>query len=802
MSLIRRQLNKLQEDGSLKNVLLELKHSAKSLNALINSDTRLLSGLEYWAKRQSPPISEFVKKMKASESELVSSFQQYLQGYEEYCKQWQDILEERRELRSVVHSHHKAEKAVRSAERHVKSAQRKEGRRQRREEKLLLQRQQQQRQYGSDASHMDGGDSDTFQSDASSSNETPPTSAPNSAPTSAPSSTPTSATASPRVPRKRHGSSELGIVEEDLAVKTEHEQSLRKRMHAKRLEVEQQIHDDLRSAYLNLARHRMNLLRTCANMVQHMAETAVTLPDVESIQSESEKGDKAIFVYAQHQDMHAPGVDTIWHRGHEFKAALDRERESARRAIESEKSTRDRQQRQMETTHELEKGSLQEQLFALQHEHQQLLARLKATSEKSEVSAQDAQDQLALMTSQLSSCQASVDRMCVDDVNIVLASTQSTMEADVLTAAVSDVTATTFLAQELGTPRSRDELGRKLAGFVRQYAITVRACQGALTQLSMGDAEACMGDVRNTYEAVDAFVKEAHERLSDMRGASENFGAVSAPRVDDVCSRLNAVYQRLERASDQRKEVPAHLTEEVGRAHAAVKDAIASMEDLKAIAQRSNEQLQSRNEAIVKSAVFVLESVESLINTITTLKKQVRETTDGTTISTLRAHRWFGALEAVVSAVLDTLPVWLECLRQFLTDGTQFERLQVSVRNLAASSAQLIILIQTSMTSEEARTTETMHDVRRNSRTLTTASHELIDALRAVNSYNLARAMVEDAAQLNEVQLKRLVMDSQVEALRLEQALDEERGKLAQLRRMLADQGGHMSEPEDDMDAI
>ena len=142
-------------------------------------------------------------------------------------------------------------------------------------------------------------------------------------------------------------------------------------------------------------------------------------------------------------------VDTTWCRGHAYYDALQAEKAAGVRALA--RAEEDAQQRLHRASQQWakEKNALQAQLLAAQNKHETLVAQLKTTEQSQEESLQGAQQRCVVLASDIEAEKQAKKDVIVDDVNSLLANLESTLDADSLTIATSEVTALTFLAQEM-----------------------------------------------------------------------------------------------------------------------------------------------------------------------------------------------------------------------------------------------------------------------------------------------------------------------------------------------------------------
>ena len=109
------------------------------------------------------------------------------------------------------------------------------------------------------------------------------------------------------------------------------------------------------------------------------------------------------------------------------------------------------------------------------------------------------------------------------------------------------------------------------------------------------------------------------------------------------------------------------------------------------------------------------------------------------------------------------------------------EELQVATRAITAAVAQLASMSRTKSASEDATS---QSSVTKYCSTVIEVGNELLAAARESQDLALASVLMDDFTELTANQAKRLTMATQVNVLRLEKEVEQERQKLGQLRRL------------------
>eukprot|EP00043_Microstomoeca_roanoka_P010098 m.96206 g.96206 ORF g.96206 m.96206 type:complete len:926 (-) comp14785_c1_seq1:2282-5059(-) len=744
-STIRREMlhswNKRLDESSLRNILLELRESTSSLHNVINTTQKVLHEIEKWGKGQSEPIREFLRAMKVGELEIIANIQHYLGSYEDFCTDWKTVLADRKELNECEHELQKAQKAVEQARKKLYKAKKKTEKEQRKAEKAERKEREKRRSSSSSSSSYEE-------------------------------ESPTPSTGS------NDRAMRIEIAQSELDAKKHAERAAEARFRDKRVETEAEVHKDLRKAYNDLAKIRMEFLQSTTEIVHRMASSVARLPDVAGLSE-----DESHFRYGP-TSAPVPEVSQAWHQGEALQQSLEMERKAATEALQTE---RERHQEQIDLlTHELdrERASFHEQLTLAQREYQRLLAGLEPTTEIQNMGMDQLRQQMALLSTEITVRDEAWEKLVIDDVRTAMDVLTKHLDSDILVAALSDLTTVIFMTQDMSMASNKSEFGRKIVAFAHQAGVALRAASGSRHAFSLDRLNDFQHYLNRATHEVKNFLNHCHEQYRHQHvGKTTPFGGVSKEKVDKVCNPFNTIFGMIDEVVKRRDMEPAHLSEKVSTAQTTIHQAREQIGELKSLVRGQDERLSDRNEAVLDNSENILAGIQLLVETVGQIKVHLSSSGDSSGIGVLRAHRWFNALESVVNIVQQNLPGWFECLRGFIRDGSYFERLDVSTRALAACCAQLVSLIHAVESQGTGVPEELIQTIKEESHRLMINAHEFLATVRLANQFYQTKHILEDPSKLSQVQARKLVMDNQVEVLRLEQALSEQRERLALLRK-------------------
>jgi len=149
---------------------------------------------------------------------------------------------------------------------------------------------------------------------------------------------------------------------------------------------------------------------------------------------------------------------------------------------------------------------------------------------------------------------------------------------------------------------------------------------------------------------------------------------------------------------------------------------------------------------------------------------------------------WFEALSGSVDAVHEGNPMLTEAVRSVLAGKGKHEELQVASRNITASVAQLSSLSRTKSMAD-TKDQGSQNNVSKNCAVVIETGTQLLAATRESQDLALASVLMADFTNLSANQAKRLTMATQVNVLKIEKDLENEREKLGRLRRLTYKEG-------------
>ena len=348
MSLRKLRL-KSKVDSRLREVLTALEARVKPLAGLAKAGTPLAKAQMRWSLDQQPIVAEFISTMVQSESEFDAATRLQLEGFLAYRNFWDDILAERKELRSAADAYKQALQSVDAAEKQLAHAKRLD-------EKKAAKHRQRARTKAGDMPVVATSDSrataDTVSPSSSSFRTTAATSAAtavaaivvdamqttaSSTETPVMPSSSTTASGHGDGPALRQGAGHTAMASMALAKRKEYADAARAQYERKKEGAQRVLHDNLRRGCFALCSGRMAQLRAQADAVDTALGAVASLPDVAGI---SEDANGAAHVTTRPFEA-PPGpkhaVYPVWHKGEELTRALEVERAAGKEALAAER---------------------------------------------------------------------------------------------------------------------------------------------------------------------------------------------------------------------------------------------------------------------------------------------------------------------------------------------------------------------------------------------------------------------------------------------------------------------------------
>eukprot|EP00052_Salpingoeca_macrocollata_P016223 m.130145 g.130145 ORF g.130145 m.130145 type:complete len:770 (+) comp19969_c0_seq2:72-2381(+) len=740
--------HKRMDEGALLDVLMEIKDVSKPYELMAKQQNKATREMLRWAHVQPvQALSDFMGSMTQLEAELNDALYQYMEGYDQFCAHWREILDERKELKSLMDDHKRAEHAVEDQRKKLAAAEKAEAK--------LVRR-------GTGSPLREGSQAPSTPNNASSADDSDITEAP-----------------TPSV-LKRMGSR---VAAKDALDKAEEEERLlAQAVVSKQLDVQKDIHTLLRQAFYTLSATRMQLYKRSADIVEKELHLIAGLPTVSGFD------DKGMYITVPFEDSPGSLVATTWHHGDMLKRTLEIERGASRLALEFEQQKKEKEMAALRNEMLEEQSQLQQKFEALDRQHTELINSLKAAAQQTEATLHD---HVATLTAEKHSL---TEKLRAAREAAVRGMLQTAAERVDHTAKVYDSSMANFLLLQISQTRQEmdtlklcatglpaAEMANNVARFAYGVELTTLAAAGTAHSLPPQLAVQCFPLAKAMTDAAKpvmaaittCFSSEDVDAPVNIEGAAELLTAFGVE-----LEKLNLFAQKVGGGND----LPDELSKTVSEAQQAILNAVEFLNRLKDESQASDtDRLLEVNQEVLNKGLELMRHSGTVVEAALKMKSQMEGESSTEGEASYLHQNWVRGLEACVSLLVEQIPLWLECGRQVVKNRTKFDELQVATRYIAASSAQLVASSRASYTEKGEHT---KRDIETSTEALLSSSHVMTSAIRDCNNLALASVMLDDYSNLSEQQTKKLVMNTQVEILRLEDALDKERAKLGKLRRI------------------
>lgn len=569
-------------------------------------------------------------------------------------------------------------------------------------------------------------------------------------------------------------SSNTEINRSALKTAEENEQRLEALVEAKILDTQKEIHSNLRQAYLASCRTRMAYHRKCASTIESQLAIVSNFPDVTGVDAEGN------FLTAPAESSVDLGALTVWMRGEVLRQNLAIERESARYAIESERSIKAKDIAQLQAKHSEEITELTHRLQAAEKQHADLISSLKSASEQT---AATLQDRLAQLTAEkhelarmLQDMQDSVLQLITKDATASIAEAVSMTDRDLTDVLRQQIAAAIKLNDHIMATRKweKGDFIVTMSAFSRAVSGIIGGSIGLAQTIELGKGRAIIRLAQAMGPSASGLVTGGIHLL--MGQASD------ATRIIEHGSSLGNGLTALERQLAElasTADIPTEVAQEISKAQLIVTDAIAQLEALDAQSRETDkDRWRELHQNLLSVGGRMIQFAKDVINAALA-DKPVLSTGMSRAEAALQHKAWLAAMRAAVDSVVENVPLWTEWTRQVVKQHIKHDELHVATRAIAACSAQLLAIARTKSDGLSGKS-----DIEKASDGLVTTSHAFLTAIREANSFQLASVLLDDFAALSENQAKKLIMTTQVEILRLESSLEKERERLGKLRRL------------------
>jgi huntingtin interacting protein 1 len=271
------------------------------------------------------------------------------------------------------------------------------------------------------------------------------------------------------------------------------------------------------------------------------------------------------------------------------------------------------------------------------------------------------------------------------------------------------------------------------------------------------------------------------QSLSPDATSSTESGQMEA-KLKSLLGDLQVVMGDVSAAAEKKSSV---FNQEMDFAQQMVEEASQRMEQMmeQARAEMSETQL-SVNSAIMDSSLGLIRLIQLLVKQAGSLQSAIiKAETAGKGHSVAQFYkknsRWVDGLLSAAKAVGAGATVLVDTADGVLSGTAKFEELMVCGQEIAASTVQLVTASRVKAPSRDA-----LAPLEDTSKKVSNATKMLIEAAREAGAKNNTAKSAQDLLKLSLTQTRRLEMDSQVRVLELENALNQERERLGQLRKM------------------
>mmetsp|Transcript_36963 Transcript_36963/g.96834 ORF Transcript_36963/g.96834 Transcript_36963/m.96834 type:complete len:863 (+) Transcript_36963:109-2697(+) len=251
----------------------------------------------------------------------------------------------------------------------------------------------------------------------------------------------------------------------------------------------------------------------------------------------------------------------------------------------------------------------------------------------------------------------------------------------------------------------------------------------------------------------------------------------------EIAKKMQLRDRELAKLSNQ---VANAIEEKMTAAQQSISDAVTLFQRLLAQSKSTESgRLLEVNTQLLERALLLENGMENVIGASEGLRNALLSTkgSQGESEFNAKHQSWFEALTASVEAVHEGNPMLTEAIRCVLGRKGKHEELQVACRNITSTCAHLAALSKTKKGSGGGGDAA-QHQVVAKCAEVMTIGQELLAAARESQDLSLASVLMADFSELTDNQCKRLTMATQVNVLKLEKELEQEREKLGRLRKL------------------
>jgi huntingtin interacting protein 1 len=235
-------------------------------------------------------------------------------------------------------------------------------------------------------------------------------------------------------------------------------------------------------------------------------------------------------------------------------------------------------------------------------------------------------------------------------------------------------------------------------------------------------------------------------------------------------------------AADKTKDLEKLLMDEISDMDRAIQDAANKIEQMILLAKSKDTGIKLEvNGKILDACTYLMAAIKELIHDSKELQKEIVSQGKGVTSMKefyQRNHRWTEGLISAAKIVAADAKLLVESADKVICGSGKFEELIAASQEIAGASAQLVVASRVKADPSSGKLSK-----------LSSSSKRVSEATgNVVATTKTCAQLIDDAEDLDFSKLtlhqaKRLEMDSQVRVLELEKLLENERMKLASLRK-------------------
>ncbi|KAJ8981652.1 hypothetical protein NQ317_000880 [Molorchus minor] len=269
----------------------------------------------------------------------------------------------------------------------------------------------------------------------------------------------------------------------------------------------------------------------------------------------------------------------------------------------------------------------------------------------------------------------------------------------------------------------------------------------------------CLKENENTESAVNA----AKQKLEEVTSLSDSINAsLLGETAENLADMLESEMVAMDKAIDEAAKRIQDMLNNSRAADSGIKLEV--------------------NEKILDSCTNLMQAIRLMVQKSRFLQAEIVGQGRGTASAKefyKRNHQWTDGFISAAKAVAVAAKFLLTAADKVVTSNGKLEQLVVAAQEIAASTAQLVVASRV----KADRNSQNLQGLTQASKGVTTATGTVVATVKDCSQLIDEAAEDLDVSNLSLHQAKRLEMDSQVRVLELEKELEQERYRLAKLRR-------------------